>query len=105
MYYELTWLGVVLSVVGAAALGVPFARFIARAVRNRDSARKDRGSLSRRGDRGALAKWGAECGFHGFRKSLEVEARAGIEPTYKALQYCPGQFLNLPLGTDMSFWQ
>lgn len=48
MYYELTWLGVVLSVVGAAALGVPFARFIARAVRNRDSARKDRGSLSRR---------------------------------------------------------
>lgn len=48
MYYELTWLGVVLSVVGAVALGVPFARFIARAVRTRDSARKDRGSLSRR---------------------------------------------------------
>ncbi len=48
MYYELTWLGVGLLAVGAVALGVPLARFIARALRDRDTAGGDRGSLSRR---------------------------------------------------------
>ncbi|MDX1575358.1 MAG: hypothetical protein R3285_04140 [Kiloniellales bacterium] len=48
MYYELTWLGVVLLAVGAVALGVPLVRFIGRTARDRDAARKGRGKLRRR---------------------------------------------------------
>lgn len=48
MYYELTWLAVVLLGVGALALGVPAAWLIVRALRDRDIARDARGSRSRR---------------------------------------------------------